>query len=640
MILGILAMTAIPAWAMPQDDGPDLAEAYFQFVRARTLELNGQWEEALQAFDEALALDPTNSSIYSEIAFAYYARNDGGAAIDYAERAILMDPDNLDAHRLLSDVYTRLLARSDSGLSREMADMAIHEWEEVIRLDPTDRAVYLTLGRLYRVIGDSERAAAVYRDFLRVEPASEEGAVSLAELQIEAGNLEEAISILNAFIESQGDSDATLALLGDVYYRTGDFENASETLERAYERTPENAELLTMLADSLFLANRLEEAAVRYEAMLDQEPNDPVIRLRLGQIYRQRMEYDRARVNIEAANRLVPNTPEIRFEMALVDRDEGQFEDALDGFRGLLDDTERPFYTATERQQRQRLLTHIAIVQSLLSQFAEAVDTFGEVKALLRDVDDGTLDAYIVDTLRMADLPQEALDHVRTARQTFPENRALEIAEADLTAEIVDLPQGIALLRGMLSGAEKDQEVYATLVGVYERVQDYDSAQGVLDEMLAKLGDDQTAWFLQGALYERQENIDGAENAFRSALTFDAENPATLNYLGYMLADRNRDLDEALSMLKTAVASDPINGAYLDSLGWAYFRLDEWDLAERFLTRAVLFSDSDPTLHEHLGDLYRSTGRITLARESYLRSLERSEDDEERNRVQQKLDEL
>jgi predicted negative regulator of RcsB-dependent stress response len=64
------------------------------------------------------------------------------------------------------------------------------------------------------------------------------------------------------------------------------------------------------------------------------------------------------------------------------------------------------------------------------------------------------------------------------------------------------------------------------------------------------------------------------------------------------------------------------------------------DLAERYLTRAVLFADSDPTLHEHLGDLYSTTGRIEEAREAYQRSLERAEQEAEIERVRQKLADL
>jgi tetratricopeptide (TPR) repeat protein len=72
-------------------------------------------------------------------------------------------------------------------------------------------------------------------------------------------------------------------------------------------------------------------------------------------------------------------------------------------------------------------------------------------------------------------------------------------------------------------------------------------------------------------------------------------------------------LDEALGFIKKAVDLDPANSAYLDSLGWAYFRLGKYDQAEDSLTKASQHMGADPTVQEHLGDLYQKTGRLKLA---------------------------
>jgi Flp pilus assembly protein TadD len=83
--------------------------------------------------------------------------------------------------------------------------------------------------------------------------------------------------------------------------------------------------------------------------------------------------------------------------------------------------------------------------------------------------------------------------------------------------------------------------------------------------------------------------------------------------MGYMFADKGVKLQEALKMIRKAVEQEPMNGAYLDSLGWVYFKLGEFELAEENLRQAVERDQSDPTVHDHLGDLYEKTGRIRLA---------------------------
>ena len=95
-----------------------------------------------------------------------------------------------------------------------------------------------------------------------------------------------------------------------------------------------------------------------------------------------------------------------------------------------------------------------------------------------------------------------------------------------------------------------------------------------------------------------------------------------MNYLGYMLADRDTRLEEALGYIRRAVALDPQNGAYLDSLGWAYYKMGNYDLAEENLRRASERINNDPTVHDHLGELYMKTGRLKLAAANWERSLE------------------
>jgi Flp pilus assembly protein TadD len=80
-----------------------------------------------------------------------------------------------------------------------------------------------------------------------------------------------------------------------------------------------------------------------------------------------------------------------------------------------------------------------------------------------------------------------------------------------------------------------------------------------------------------------------------------------------MLADNGIRLPEAVKLIRKAVDLEPMNGAYLDSLGWAYFKLGQYELAEENLRQAVERDQTDPTVHDHLGELYEKTGRIRLA---------------------------
>ena len=75
--------------------------------------------------------------------------------------------------------------------------------------------------------------------------------------------------------------------------------------------------------------------------------------------------------------------------------------------------------------------------------------------------------------------------------------------------------------------------------------------------MAHEASDKETAWFMLGAIYERQKKFDQAEQQFRKVLDVNPDNAAVLNYYGYMLADRGIRLDEATSLIQRALKQDP-----------------------------------------------------------------------------------
>jgi tetratricopeptide (TPR) repeat protein len=88
-----------------------------------------------------------------------------------------------------------------------------------------------------------------------------------------------------------------------------------------------------------------------------------------------------------------------------------------------------------------------------------------------------------------------------------------------------------------------------------------------------------------------------------------------------MLADRADRLDESVELIQRALESDPHNGAYLDSLGWAYFQLEEWELAETYLRQAAEQMTRDSVIQDHFGDVLFQRGQFTEAVEAWERAL-------------------
>jgi tetratricopeptide (TPR) repeat protein len=291
----------------------------------------------------------------------------------------------------------------------------------------------------------------------------------------------------------------------------------------------------------------------------------------------------------------------------------------------LLKKTEKPdsSYTQGERNNRAVFLERLGTVYRDQGKYPEAVDVFRKMVAL---GDDNTVRGYqqIIDTYREAKQWQQATAAAKEAVQKLPNDRGLQMVYAGQLADSGQPDKALAEVKSMLKGAPEDRDVYITLAQMNTRLKRWDDAQAALDKAEAlstKAEDKEYVYFLRGSSFERQKKYEQAEEMFRKVLTIDPQNSMTLNYLGYMLADRGNKLEEALNLIKKAVDLEPANGAYLDSLGWAYFRLGKFDQAEEALVKASQRIGSDPTVQDHLGDLYQRTGRLKLAAVHWERAL-------------------
>ena len=136
---------------------------------------------------------------------------------------------------------------------------------------------------------------------------------------------------------------------------------------------------------------------------------------------------------------------------------------------------------------------------------------------------------------------------------------------------------------------------------------------------------------------QRSGDHKAAETTLREILKETPGNPIALNNLGYFLLERGERIDEAVGLIQQAVTVDPTNPSYLDSLGWAYFKLGQFDLAEAKLREALRYDPASPTIHEHLGDVYEKQGRAGLAKETWQRALTLASDGGNSERLRSKL---
>jgi tetratricopeptide (TPR) repeat protein len=142
-------------------------------------------------------------------------------------------------------------------------------------------------------------------------------------------------------------------------------------------------------------------------------------------------------------------------------------------------------------------------------------------------------------------------------------------------------------------------------------------------------------YFEFGAACERMGDYAQAEKYFEKCLQLSPDFSGALNYLGFMWADRGENLDRARALIERALKVEPQNAAYLDSMGWVLFRLHQPQQALDYMLQALRVSEKpDPTLYDHLGDIYENLGRKEQALEAWTKSLSLEPNDVIRKKIQ------
>jgi Flp pilus assembly protein TadD len=90
-------------------------------------------------------------------------------------------------------------------------------------------------------------------------------------------------------------------------------------------------------------------------------------------------------------------------------------------------------------------------------------------------------------------------------------------------------------------------------------------------------------------------------------------------------------------MIKRAVAQRPDDGYIVDSLGWAYYRIGNYEEAVKQLERAIELKPEDPTINDHLGDAYWRVGRTLEARFQWAHARDLKPEPEELPKIVEKL---
>ena len=603
---------------------PDKAAAYYNFAMghlyaemAAAYGNRGEYvNKAIEHYQTALKLDPTATFLSGELSDLYIQSGQLARAVTEAEELLKQNPNNLDARRVLGRIYVRMIGDGNTGkINEEMLNKSIDQFALITSKDAKDVDSWLALGRLYRVAHKSPEAENAFKQAMAADPDNDEALTGLAMVYSDLGDTKGAADMLKRAGDKHPDGN-TFARLAGFYENMHDYASAADAWKKAIPlvQEPEQQKLKMMLGVDLSAARKYDEALALYLALQKDDPKDVEIPFQLSEIYRLKGEYDKAQAQLDKAKELDGGNIDVRSaEVNLLDA-EGKSDAAIAALQSILDDTLKSAPTDEDKARRARLYERLGSLYRSTNKTDKAVAAFRQIATIETEAAP-TVAVEVIDTYVNGHNLKAALLEADAALKKFPEDRGVVVEHATVLGELNRTDEAVTEIRGIMKG-EKNRELLIMIAQMYEKGKRFKQEEQALNDAaeLSKTPEEKAGVeFARGAMFERMKNYEAAEASFRKVIEADPDNAGALNYLGYMLADRNMKLEEAQKLIAHAVELDPLNGAYLDSLGWVYYRQNNLDQAEASLRKAIERMSTDATVHDHLGDVYLKEGKVKEA---------------------------
>ena len=239
---------------------------------------------------------------------------------------------------------------------------------------------------------------------------------------------------------------------------------------------------------------------------------------------------------------------------------------------------------------------------------------------------------------------EEAIKIYQAVPETSPMRRVSELQLGLALADLGRNGEAKDHLKALIASDPKDIRSYLAYGSVLSQDKDYVEMALTYETAISMVGptptrNDWNLFFQAGIAHERLKQWPKAEAHFKRALELFPDQPQVMNYLGYSWIDMNINLEEGMDLIRAAVDLRPNDGYIVDSLGWAHYRLGEYDDAVRELERAVELRPADPTINDHLGDAYWRVGRELEATFQWKRALSNEPPEELKPEIERKLSE-
>lgn len=521
-----------------------------------------------------------------------FENQDYELALDKLTAAHLKLSDHAGVNYALSDVYLEIDDYTNAAYYGQIA----------AELEPENKWYHLHLARVYTESGRNEQAINSLKKILEYHPNDIDVLYRLAENYTEIGQLEKSNDMLDNILELRGSAFEIHLSKFQNYNALNQYENALTELEKMRELNPGNLGTLQTISQFYLELGKEEEAKEVLMEARDRNPNDTNTLILLAEIYIENNNWEElGNTFVMMVQNPMINPPQkmelVRFLMVKY-QNEPEQEILEEQTRKVIEalSEEEPDYAPAQLVSADYYLQNNQMEQALINLERATEINPNQAEAW----------AQRIQVLFSLGRYEEVIDLSDQANENAPDNAFIQFFTG---------------ASYMFEGEYEQAETWL------ENATMAPSRRNFRSVIYGTLGD------VKQELEKWEETVD----AYELALRLDPENATAMNNYAYYLSIREENLEKALEMATEAVESNPQNSSFLDTLGWVYFKMENYDQARNYIQQSIDTGEASAEVFEHMGDVFEALGDLQKAREWWQKALD---EDSERTHLNEKLEQI
>ncbi|MCT7952449.1 tetratricopeptide repeat protein [Ancylothrix sp. C2] len=256
------------------ETGGKNAEVKAWLVRGYDEFRRGEYEEAIESLNQAIAIQPDNYLAFSLRAVSQDKLGRYEEAIESLNQAIAIQPDDHEAF------YNRAILQANLGRYEE----AIDSYNQAIAIQPDFHEAFYNRGVSQAKLGRYEEAIDSFNQAITIKPDKHEAFYNRGISQNNLGRYEEAIDSYNQAIAIQPDKHEAFNNRGNLQNNLGRYEEAIDSFNQAIAIQPDFHQPFNNRGVSQAKLGRYEEAIDSFNQAIAIQPDFHEAWLMRGQV--------------------------------------------------------------------------------------------------------------------------------------------------------------------------------------------------------------------------------------------------------------------------------------------------------------------------------------------------------------------